>query len=81
MTEHVKVSRYRCGSKSFTKEEFDLAQRMRAAAPEMYQMLKHLEWGTYPSGNECPNCHGDGYEGRHADDCALDALLKKVRGK
>lgn len=58
--------------------------RLAAAAPELTRALLAVEWSgreRYESWPACPVCEA-GEGGRHADDCALDAALRKagVRG-
>lgn len=54
-----------------------------ANAPEMFELLKKLEWagmdaeGEYPI---CPYCHGDPEEDGHDSDCELANLFKKIEG-
>jgi hypothetical protein len=55
-----------------------------AAAPEMYALLKEIQWNRSPDGYDitdlCPVCqHLD--ENGHAEDCRLAAVLKAVEGE
>lgn len=56
-------------------------ERMRLSE-ELVQMLRKLEWSTpsteWSEFTSCPVCMAERREGNvHADDCELDALLRK----
>ena len=58
-------------------EVYFAAFRLAATAPEMARVLLAVEW----DGGTCPSCGGtrDRHEDDgHADDCALDAVLRKA---
>jgi hypothetical protein len=52
------------------------------AAPQMYELLKEMEWTTsmFNSNPICPSCDR-GEESGHDDDCKLAAVLKAVEGE
>lgn len=58
--------------------------RLIAQAPEMYGLLKELEWSQFAEGGgdtRCPVCKGDAYPVyEHEPDCRLAAVLKAVEG-
>jgi hypothetical protein len=59
--------------------------RLIAQAPEMYALLKELEWSQFVEGGgdtRCPVCKGDAYPVyKHEPDCRLAAVLKAVEGE
>ena len=69
------------GSYPMRAKTEDANAHLIAAAPEMYEILSHLEWiddSDYhlPS---CPCCRR--HAKTHADDCKLHAALEKARGE
>jgi hypothetical protein len=67
------------------EEPLGLLERQVAVAPEMYGLLKELEWSQFVEGGgdtRCPVCHGDAYPVyKHEPDCRLAAVLKAVEGE
>lgn len=59
--------------------EASLEYRQLAAAPEMYDLLKEIQFKGY-SLEECPICSQTEFSG-HAEDCRLAAVLKAVEGE
>lgn len=70
-----------------TREEQRSNAALIAAAPELLEMLRKLQWFRDDDGTQiCPSCnaYGNGFVDdiiRHKPDCKLSALLQKARGE
>jgi len=47
---------------------------------ELVALLREVEWSGNAGGTECPVCEARPRDGRHLDDCRLDAALREESG-